>query len=89
MFIHLGGDVMVPSKEVIAIFDIKMKYSSESTKEFLDVADEEGFVVVIDPNESKSFVLTTRKVYFSPISSLTLKKRASFLEEMNEGIREP
>ncbi|MGB8955010.1 MAG: extracellular matrix/biofilm biosynthesis regulator RemA family protein [Tumebacillaceae bacterium] len=82
MFIHLGGDVMVQSKEVIAIFDLKMKYSSDSTKEFLDVADEEGFVVIIDQNESKSFVVTTRKVYYSPISSLTLKKRAGFVSEL-------
>jgi len=82
MFIHLGGDVMVQSKEVIAIFDVKMKYSSDSTKEFLDVADEEGFVVVIDENETKSFVVTTRKVFYSPISSLTLKKRAGFVSEL-------
>lgn len=73
---------MVQSKEVIAIFDLKMKYSSDSTKEFLDVADEEGFVVIIDQNESKSFVVTTRKVYYSPISSLTLKKRAGFVSEL-------
>lgn len=88
MFIHLGGDVMVPSKEVIAIFDVKMKYSSESTKEFLQIADEEGFVVVIDPHESKSFVLTNRHVYFSPISSLTLKKRAGFLTDFEENKKE-
>ncbi|MFD2170649.1 extracellular matrix regulator RemB [Tumebacillus lipolyticus] len=82
MFIHLGGDVMVQSKDVIAIFDLKMKYSSDSTKEFLNVADEEGFVVTIDENESKSFVVTTKKVYYSPISSLTLKKRAGFVSEL-------
>ncbi|MFC4768477.1 extracellular matrix regulator RemB [Effusibacillus consociatus] len=84
MFIHLGGDVMVPSKEVIAIFDLKMKESADSTKEFLNVAEEEGFVIVIDENESKSFVVTNRKVYFSPISSLTLKKRAGFVSELDE-----
>ncbi|MGZ4106969.1 MAG: extracellular matrix regulator RemB [Tumebacillaceae bacterium] len=82
MFIHLGGDVMVQSKDVIAIFDVKMKYSADATKEFLNVADEEGFVVVIDQSESKSFVVTTRKVYYSPISSLTLKKRAAFVSEL-------
>jgi hypothetical protein len=82
MFIHLGGDVMVQSKDVIAIFDLKMKYSSDSTKEFLNVADEEGFVVTIDENESKSFVVTSKKVYYSPISSLTLKKRAGFVSEL-------
>lgn len=84
MFIHLGGDVMVPNKEVIAIFDLKMKDSSDSTKEFLHVAEEEGFVVVIDENDSKSFVVTNQKVYFSPISSLTLKKRAGFISELDE-----
>ncbi len=73
---------MVQSKDVIAIFDLKMKYSSDSTKEFLNVADEEGFVVTIDENESKSFVVTTKKVYYSPISSLTLKKRAGFVSEL-------
>ncbi|GAX88719.1 extracellular matrix regulator RemB [Effusibacillus lacus] len=84
MFIHLGGDVMVPSKEVIAIFDLKMKESADATREFLNVAEEEGFIVVIDENESKSFVVTNRKVYFSPISSLTLKKRAGFVAELDE-----
>lgn len=75
---------MVPSKEVIAIFDLRMKDSADSTKEFLNVAEEEGFVVVIDDSESKSFVVTNRKVYFSPISSLTLKKRAGFVAELDE-----
>lgn len=75
---------MVPSKDVIAIFDLRMKDSAESTKEFLNVAEEEGFVVVIDNNESKSFVVTNRKVFFSPISSLTLKKRAGFVSQLDE-----
>lgn len=84
MFIHLGGDVMVPSKDVIAIFDLKMKDSAESTKEFLNVAEEEGFVIIIDDHDSKAFVVTNQKVYFSPISSLTLKKRAGFVSELDE-----
>ncbi|BCJ87467.1 extracellular matrix regulator RemB [Effusibacillus dendaii] len=84
MFIHLGGDVMVPSREVIAIFETKTKDLAESTKEFLNVAEEEGFVIVIDENESKSFVVTDKNVYFSPISSLTLKKRAGFVAELDE-----
>lgn len=75
---------MVPSKEVIAIFDLKTQDASDSTKEFLNVAEEEGFVVVIDQNESKSFVVTNRKVFYSPISSLTLKKRAGFISELDE-----
>lgn len=79
MFIHLGANVLVPIKDVIAIIDVKMKDSAESMKEFLHVADEEGFVVTIDEGETKSYVITSKNVYFSPISSLTLKKRSHFV----------
>jgi len=81
MFLHLGGDIMVPNKEVIAIFDLKM-HCADATKEFLKICNEEGFVVVIDEKETKSFVVTNKKVYYSPISSLTLRKRANFMNEL-------
>ena len=74
---------MVSSKDVIAIFDVKMKDSASSTAEFLKVADEEGFVISIDPEDIKSFVVTNERVYYSPISSLTLKKRAGFVDELD------
>lgn len=79
MFIHLGANIIVPTKEVIAIIDVKMKKTAESMVEFLDVADEEGFVINIDEGETKSYVITSKNVYFSPISSMTLKKRISFI----------
>lgn len=75
---------MVSSKDVIAIFDTRLADQSTSTQEFLKVADEEGFVIVIDKNESKSFVVTSKNVFYSPISSLTLKKRAGFIDELDD-----
>ena len=82
LFIHLGDNVLVPLKEIIAIIDAKMEQSTESMKEFLQISDEEGFVVAIDEDEVKSYVVTTKKVYYSPISSLTLKKRSHFIENL-------
>ncbi len=79
LFIHLGANVLVPLKDVIAIIDAKMEESTESMREFLHTADEEGFVVTIDQDEIKSYVVTTKNVYYSPISSLTLKKRSHFI----------
>ncbi|OEF97310.1 extracellular matrix regulator RemB [Desulfuribacillus alkaliarsenatis] len=79
MFIHLGANVLIPIKDVIAIIDVKMKDTADSMKEFLDVADEEGFVVKIEDGEIKSYVITTKNVYFSPISSVTLKKRSLYM----------
>ncbi|MBX6395567.1 MAG: DUF370 domain-containing protein [Alicyclobacillaceae bacterium] len=83
MFIHLGGDIMVPAKEVIAILDAKMTEVCDDTRNFLHLADEDGFVVRIEPGEGKSLVITTRKVYISPISSLTLKKRAGYITDVD------
>lgn len=85
MFLHLGADVIVPKKDVIAIIDIKNNHKSRITDEFLQVADEEGFVRhVTEQGKAKSFVLTTKHVYYSPISSYTLKKRSDSAEESSE-----
>lgn len=83
MFIHLGGDVMVKEDEVIAIFDIKTEEASEKTAEFLKRAGENKKTIVIDREDTKSFVVTIEYLYYSPISSLTLKKRASFVENLD------
>ncbi|MDI3256706.1 MAG: DUF370 domain-containing protein [Kyrpidia sp.] len=83
LFIHLGGDIMVSSKDVVAILDAKMVDVCEDTRQFLHVADEEGFVSRIEPGEGKSLVVTTKHVYISPISSLTLKKRAGYITDVD------
>ncbi|MCL6612517.1 MAG: DUF370 domain-containing protein [Peptococcaceae bacterium] len=75
MFLHLGGDKIVPKKDIIAILDYK-KGNSAVTKEFIQIAMDEGFVENIsDPDKEKSYVITTEKIYISPISCNTLKKR--------------
>ncbi|MBF7081368.1 DUF370 domain-containing protein [Desulfallas sp. Bu1-1] len=76
MFLHLGGDVIVPKKDIIAILDIRSK-SSAVTKEFLEIASDEGFIVNISkPGNEKTYVITNNEIYLSPISCTTLKKRA-------------
>lgn len=79
MFIHLGGDLMVPLQEVIVILDMKTRNTSQATKEFLQLAQSEGRVQGGLPGEAKSFVVGEGGVFFSPISSTTLQKRAGFL----------
>ncbi|MFZ3172606.1 MAG: DUF370 domain-containing protein [Carboxydocellales bacterium] len=89
MFLHLGADVIVPKKDVIAIIDIKNNHKSRINDEFLQVADEEGFIRhVTEQGKSKSFVLTNKHVYYSPISSYTLKKRSNGAEESSEDKQE-
>ncbi|MDB5085513.1 MAG: hypothetical protein JWN30_2399 [Bacilli bacterium] len=83
MFIHLGGDVMVQSEQVIAIFDLRTEEASKITAEFLSKAGRNKQTITIDPAETKSFVVTEGKIYYSPISSVTLKKRAAFFTDLD------
>lgn len=76
MFLHLGGDVVVLKKDIIAILDIRTKLSPV-TKEFIEIAKDEGFIKNIsEQNKEKSYVVTTKEIFLSPISCVTLKKRS-------------
>jgi len=76
MFFFLFGDCVVPKKDIIAILDYHKGFSGIN-KEFLEIARDEGFVETItEPGKEKSYLITTEKIYISPISCNTLKKRS-------------
>ena len=78
MFLHLGGDVVVDEKDVIAIIDIESATLAATTRDFLRVVEENGSITSIgEKGKEKSFVITADSVYLSPISSFTLMKRAN------------
>ena len=87
MFMHLGGDVVISLKDIISIMDIESSSTSGVTKEFLKTAEDEGFIRRITENEEKSFILAEKDkktiIYLSPISSVTLYKRAGFIEDIS------
>ncbi len=88
MFLHIGADTVIPTKNIIAIFDMETTTISKYTREFLKIAEEEGFVESVSDDLPKSFIVTETdkksKIYLSPISSVTLKKRANFLKKISE-----
>lgn len=75
MYIHIGGDRMIRASELIAIFDITIEASSKITSQYMEFAKERGRIVLTGEEEVKSIVLTKNQLYYSPISSTTLKKR--------------
>jgi hypothetical protein len=79
MFIHLGGEKIIRAAELIAIFDLSMEKTSKISKQFILNAEKEKKIEMIGEEDSKSLVVTINKVYYSPISSSTLKKRANQL----------
>lgn len=87
MFLHIGGDVVIPLKSVIAILDIESTTTSKDSKEFLSIAEEEGFIESISEDLPKTFIITEidkkSKIFLSPISSITLQKRAGYIKSIS------
>lgn len=74
MYNHVGGDKIVKGKELIGIFNI----SIESAANALHVHNKQGNMpkIQLSTNEQiKSIILTDHYLYYSPVSSSTLKKR--------------
>ncbi len=76
MFLHLGADIVIPLRDVIAITDFKSGKSGIN-QEFLDKMQDDKQVIDVSEKNAKSFIITNKIVYLSAISSLTLKKRAN------------
>lgn len=76
MYIHVGGEKVIRSSDLIAIFDLSIEQDSKISKQFLMNADKHKKTELIGDEAPKSLVVTRSKIYYSPISSTTLKKRA-------------
>ena len=76
MYIHLGEDVIVSARDVVAILDARNAARSDAMRAFVAGMRRSGDVMEIDPLHCKSYVVTDAVLYISPISSNTLKKRA-------------
>lgn len=80
MFIHLGNDVVVNSKNIVGIFDIENTTTGKNTSKILENATKENRVVTVSFEMPKSFIVCIEngieKIYISQISVSTLRKRA-------------
>ncbi len=80
MYLHLGSDTVVNTKNVIAILDLESTSMSKNTKDFLKIVEEEGFVRNVSEELPKTFVLCEidgqSVIYITNISSKALAGRA-------------
>ncbi len=83
MFIHIGDDHVIQSKDVIGIIDYSLVNSSTINEEMLGQLKAKKQIVVSDEELTKAIVITADKVYYSPLSVLTLKKRASMISTIS------
>ena len=81
MYLHLGMDTVVPTRDVVGIFDTDNSTSSKITRDFLSRAEKSGEVIDVSGDLPKSFILCVRRgvrrVYLSQLSSQTLLRRSA------------
>lgn len=87
VYLHLGQDTVVRTKDIIGIFDLDITTVSKHTRKFLTKGEKDGCVINVTYELPKSFILckdkkkNKNKVYISQLSTATLLKRRNELPE--------
>ncbi|MGM8365475.1 extracellular matrix regulator RemB [Virgibacillus sp. W0181] len=76
MFVHIGNDYVLQSKNIISIIDRNLIQSSSIIKEMMDTAKERKQIKGAK-KDAKSVVITDDFFYYSTLSVPTLKKRSN------------
>lgn len=80
MYLHVGEEITIKTNEIVAIINQESAKTSPLMEEFVNHRKELVFNVA--KGKYKSVVITLDKVYFSPFSSGTLKKRSQVLSQL-------
>jgi hypothetical protein len=76
MYVHIGEDVVLRIGEIVAIVDARLAQTSEVNHEFFQRAAAAGRLRGERLSDARSVVVTTRGLYPSQISSVTVARRA-------------
>ncbi|MFI3325094.1 MAG: DUF370 domain-containing protein [Clostridia bacterium] len=79
MYLHLGGDTLIRTKNIVGIFDLDNASQSKKTLSYLSKVQKENKVVNVSYELPKAFVVCMENekeiVYISQIASSTILKR--------------
>ena len=83
MYLHLGGDTVIRTENVVGIFDLENSSVSRHTKNYLSKVTKDKKVVNVSFELPKSFIVCLEdgeeRVYISQISTSTLIKRLDYV----------
>ena len=81
MYVHVGKDLSINSKDVIAILDIEALKKKKKLEEVLQNLKISDNIIDVSENNKKSLIIISKKGkllgYITNISSTTLSKRAN------------
>lgn len=82
MYLHLGEDTIVKTKDIIGIFDMDTTTVMKSSRNFLNIAEKENRTITVSFELPKSFIVLKKTkdkkplIYISQLSSSTLENRS-------------
>ena len=76
MYLHLGGDTVVPGRDIIGIFDLDHIGVARGALGFLRAAERDGRVEIVGDDIPKAAVVCDACVYLTQIAAATLVKRS-------------
>ncbi|PAV28499.1 DUF370 domain-containing protein [Virgibacillus profundi] len=83
MFIHIGNDHVIRSKDVVAITDFNLISSSTIMDEMMIESNKQKKVFG-SQMDAKSVMITTEAIYYSTLSVSTLKKRTGLISTISK-----
>ena len=80
MYVFLGQDKVICTRDIIGIFDLDNTTVSKITRKMLHDAEQKGDVITIAGDLPKSYTVCAEKkgeqqIYISPVTPSTLTKR--------------
>lgn len=76
MFIHIGNDHVIRSRDIVSIINYDMVESSSITEKIMEQMGDMDEIKG-DKKEAKSLIITVDQIYYCSLSVTTLKKRSS------------
>lgn len=83
LFIYIGNDHVIESKQIISILDFQLIRSSSKLKKLIEKRKKDERVFGIE-EDAKSIIITDDSLYYSPFSTYTLKKREELHKVINK-----
>lgn len=84
MYLHLGNDTVIKTKDIVGIFDMDNTSVSKHTRNFLSRSEKQKKVINVSFELPKSYIVCfdgeKETVYISQISPSTLTKRLNYLK---------
>lgn len=75
MYVHLGGDTVISTKNIIGIFDMDTSTVGKASRDYLSKAEKDKKVIYVNYELPKSFIVCRDKIYVCPLNTATLLKR--------------